>query len=333
MVDKPIGLSTTFIYVIFYKAMKSIFILLFLVSSLASLAGEEPVTLKTESGDIYGTLSLPETGKQVPVVLLIAGSGPTDRNGNNPVMTNNSLKMIAEGLAKAGIASLRYDKRGIAASTASMKQENDLRFEDYIQDAADWVKMLKNDSRFSEVIIAGHSEGSLIGMIAAKSRPAADKYISIAGAGQSAGQILRKQLAAQPEQIKELSYSYIEKLEKGDTIPDVPVLLYSLFRPSVQPYMISWLKYDPAKEISSLNIPVLIIQGGSDVQVKKEDADLLASACKNCRNIFIPDMNHVLKQCAIADLQLQMPIYKDPNLPLHEDLMKAITDFIKKENK
>lgn len=143
---------------------------------------ENEISLKNETCEIFGTLMSPAKGP-VPVALIISGSGPTDRNGNNPQMQNNSLKMLADELSKHNIASLRYDKRGIGKSKIADFNEVDLRFEDYIEDTKDWIALLKKDKRFSKVIIVGHSEGSLIGMIAAN-QSGADTFVSIAGAGE-----------------------------------------------------------------------------------------------------------------------------------------------------
>ena len=149
--------------------------------------------LKTPTGTLHGTLLAPESKKPVPVVLIISGSGPTDRDGNSAILPgkNDSLKMLAEGLAAKGIASLRYDKRGIGESAGAMTAEKDLRFETYIDDAAAWAAKLKKDPRFSRVVIAGHSEGSLIGMVAAQ-KGAAAAYVSIAGLARPADAVDRK---------------------------------------------------------------------------------------------------------------------------------------------
>lgn len=308
--------------------MKTLFCLLLILSAFTLKAQEEPVLLKTPSGDISGTLALPVKMGKAPVVLLIAGSGPTDRNGNNPQMRNNSLKLIAENLQRHNIASLRFDKRGIAASQDAGKKEHDLLFDDYVDDAEKWIKLLAADKRFSRIIIAGHSEGSLIGILASIGNPAVSQYISIAGGGFPASKILKKQLASQPEPLKKIMYDMIGKLEKGDTIANVSPLLYSLFRPSVQPYMISWFKYDPAKEISKLKIPTLILQGTTDIQVKQEDAEALATAAPKAEKAIIEDMNHVLKECRETDMNAQMIFYTTPDIPLHPDLMKTIIKFI-----
>jgi uncharacterized protein len=305
-----------------------ILILLLLAFSGSLFAGipDEPITLETKTGEIEGTLLYPASTEKLPVVLIIAGSGPTDRNGNNPMMTNNSLKMLAEGLFKYGIASVRYDKRGIAESKDAGLQESDLRFEHYVEDAKNWVDMLTKDSRFSDIIIIGHSEGSLIGMIASQ-KTEVRKFISIAGVGVPAGELLREQLKAQPPVILNQALPIIEKLEKGETENNVPQILFSLFRPSVQPYIISWFKYDPQKEISKLNKPVMILQGTTDIQVSVSDAEKLAVANKNAEKRIIGGMNHILKPSEI-EIQKNMQTYSNPNLPLNEELIEAIIEFI-----
>jgi uncharacterized protein len=291
-----------------------------------SFGQEEEITLETKTGDIKGSLLIPSVSEKTAVVLIIAGSGPTDRNGNNPMMTNNSLKMLAKELQKNGIASVRYDKRGIGESKNSGLQEIDLRFEDYVQDVEGWIKLLKEDDRFSNIIVLGHSEGSLIGMIASHKQEA-KKFISIAGIGIPAGDIIRKQLKGQPQFVLDESLKIIEKLENGETVENVSQMLYSLFRPSVQPYIISWFKYDPQKEIAKLDIPILIVQGTTDIQVSVSDADKLALANKKSQKQIIEGMNHILKESQ-ADRQKNIQTYSIPDLPLKKELMEVIVKFI-----
>lgn len=272
-----------------------------------------------------GTLLMPGGSSKIPVVLIIAGSGPTDRNGNNPMMKNESLHMLAQGLAAKGIASVRFDKRGIAASASAGKKEADLRFDDYIQDAIAWIELLKKDTRFSKVIVAGHSEGSLIGMMAANGR--ADGFVSIAGAGKAANQILKDQLATQPAMVKDPSYRIIDSLVLGKTVSDVSPMLFSLFRPSVQPYMISWFKYNPVTEITKLSIPVLIIQGTQDLQITLADADALSAAKPTAKKVVIQKMNHVLKIVEGGQAE-NVASYSNPSLPVSEELVKEVVSFV-----
>jgi len=291
---------------------------------------EETVKITSVTGIIEGTILTPRTIGKIPVVLIIAGSGPTDRNGNNPMMTNNSLKMLADLLAENKIASLRYDKRGIGKSKNAMINEEDLRFENYIEDAESWIEFLKKDKRFNQIIVAGHSEGSLIGMIASRNK-STDKFISIAGAGEPAGNVLKKQLESQNEYIKTESKTIIEELEKGNTVKDVPVILNSLFRQSVQPYLISWFKYNPQKEIKKLeDIPVLIIQGTTDIQVTVGDAENLHNSNPDSKLEIIERMNHIMKEAPI-DRELNIETYDNADLPLKNELSDIIVSFIKSE--
>jgi uncharacterized protein len=287
------------------------------------------IVLQTTTGKISGSLSVPTTGKKFAVVLIIAGSGPTDRNGNSgAAVTANSYKILADSLLQHHIASLRYDKRGIAESSNANTKEEDLTFEDYINDAVAWVALLKKDKRFSTIIIAGHSEGSLIGMVAAKTSNA-NKYISIAGAGEPVYETLKKQLAAQPDAIKNKCYPILDTLATGKIVTDVPPMLYSLFRPSVQPYLISWFKYNPKLEIVKLTIPVLIINGTTDIQVSTTDADSLHAACKQSKLVIIKGMSHLLKE-APADREKNIALYNSiPNEPIKSELVQAIVNFIK----
>jgi len=300
-------------------------LLCFFLASVFTLAQEEIIVLETPTGNIEGTLLVPSK-ENSPLVLIIAGSGPTDRNGNNPSLKNNSLIMLAQGLYENNIASLRFDKRGISRSVAAGMSEEDLRFEHYIEDVQQWCSLLKKDSRFSSFIILGHSEGSLIGMIASQIVDP-DKFISLAGPGFSMQETLRRQLADQPAYVLSMSLPVIEQLEKGKTVDSVPPLINMLFRPSVQPYLISTFKYDPVIEISKVRSPVLIVQGTTDIQIQVEDAKKLAASNSNSELVIIEGMNHILKE-APENRFLNLRTYGDPNLELKQGLIESITNFI-----
>jgi len=300
-----------------------------LLASIAS-AAEQPTELKTPTGTIHGTLLVPDTAKPpMPIVLLIAGSGPTDRNGNSAALPgrNDSLKMLAEGLAAKGIASLRYDKRGIAESRSAMTAEKNLRFETYIDDAVAWAKRLKKDPRFSKVVVVGHSEGALIGAVAAQKSGAAG-YVSIAGLARPADLVIRGQLMGKlPPDLRETSDKILEALKYGNTIDDVPPSLAALYRPSVQPYLISWFRYDPLEQVKKLTIPVLIVQGTTDIQVSVDDARALAAAKPEAKLEIIEGMNHVMKKVEM-DQGKQVASYGDPSLPVDPRLVDAIVGFV-----
>jgi pimeloyl-ACP methyl ester carboxylesterase len=312
------------------KWLLSLLFLGLATNARAAGASDQPVTLETPTGKVEGTLLLPSSGNKVPVALIIAGSGPTDRDGNSALLKgpNNSLKMLAQALAEAGIASVRYDKRGIAASRPAGAAESELRFDTYVDDAAAWISKLKGDARFSSVTVIGHSEGSLIGMVAAQ-RAKAEAFISIAGAGQSAPAILRRQVAGKlPPELAAANERILTSLEHGQLAGDVPPALAALYRASVQPYLISWFRYLPAERIAALKIPALIVQGDTDIQVSVEDAQALKAAKPDAVLAVIPGMNHVLKLVP-ADMQQQLASYADPALPLAPQFTKAILDFLR----
>ena len=293
---------------------------------------ESAITLETATANIYGTLNATQIDEQTPLVIIIAGSGPTDHNGNNTTgLQTNAYKMISDTLAKHGVASLRYDKRGIAESYFAGFREEDLRFEDYINDASEWVKKMQKDDAFSDIFILGHSEGSLIGMLAVQETDVSG-FISVAGPAQSADALILEQLVGQPQEIIDEAETILNALNQGMLVHDVSQFLYALFRPSVQPYLISWLKYDPVEEIARINEPLMVIHGSTDLQVKSSEAQQLAEANPNAELTIIDFMNHVLKNAG-DDIQTNLATYSNPNLPLNTEFCKVLTKFIKENIK
>jgi pimeloyl-ACP methyl ester carboxylesterase len=293
-------------------------------------AQPRPITLSTPSGDVQGTLEAPQALSCSPVVLIIAGSGPTDRDGNSAALPtpNNSLKMLAQALAEAGIASVRYDKRGIGASKFAAQDEAQLRFETDSGDAAAWIRQLRQEGHYASVTVLGHSEGSLIGMIAAR-EAGADAYISVSGPAQGASAILRHQLAGKlPPALAKENETILSALEHGQQPGTVPPELAALYRPSVQPYLISWFNYVPEREFAKLKVPSLIVQGTTDIQVDTSQAELLKTANPAARLAIVPGMNHVLKLVP-SDLPQQYASYGNPALPLAPAFTSAVTSFIR----
>jgi pimeloyl-ACP methyl ester carboxylesterase len=291
---------------------------------------DQPVMLDTSTGQIMGSMILPTAKAPVPVALIIAGSGPTDRNGNSAGLpgANNSLMLLAQALGDAGFASVRYDKRGIAASAAAGPSESDMRFDMLVDDAAAWIAKLQRDPRFSSVIVIGHSEGSLIGMIAAQGTKA-NAFVSLAGAGRGAADVLRTQFAGKlPPELAAANEAILSTLESGQTAAAVPKELAAFYRPSVQPYLASWFKYVPLDLIGKLDVPVLIVQGTLDIQVAVSEADLLKKGQPKAQLAIIPGMNHVLK---MVDASSPTPLasYSDPALPIAPGLTAVLVDFLR----
>lgn len=292
-------------------------------------ARSQPMELATPTGTLHGTLELPAGHAPFPVALIIAGSGPTDRNGNDlsAGLDTDCYQLLAQYLAHRGIASLRYDKRGAGVDFILALPESQLRLETYVSDAVGWGRLLRRDPRFSTLTVIGHSEGSLIGLLAAPRMPA-DAFVSIAGAGERASRVLLTQLQGKlPGDLYRASQAIVGRLAAGETASRVPPDLDALFRPSVQPYLISWFRYDPSREIAKLRMPVLILQGDRDLQVTAADARALHRADPAATLVLIPRMNHVMKDVG-ATIQENQRAYANPRFPLDATLAGSVASFI-----
>jgi uncharacterized protein len=313
--------TTLFIFLSFCSLLNPIF----------AQTHEENIVLKQSKGVLEGTLLMPNSTKKVPVVLIVAGSGPTDRNGNSSLnITAKPYQLLAEGLANNGIASLRYDKRGVGKSASSMMKESDLTFETYIQDVQQWIDTLKKSNRFSKITVLGHSEGSLLGMVAVQKSPV-NGYISLAGPARGIDEIIIEQMAQQPlpDSAKNEVKKNFERLKRGETFSKIMqnMSVYMIFRPSIQPYMISWLKYVPSEEIKKVKVKTLIIQGTTDIQVNENEGKLLAAAQPKAKLLLINGMNHVLKD-APADRAENIKTYTNPDLPIAKGMVEAVVKFV-----
>lgn len=286
----------------------------------------DTLTIQTSTGPVEGILVLPGGSEPAPVLLLHVGSGPTLRDGQSAAGNDNYFAQLADSLVQRGIGTFRYDKRGMGASSGSRIPEQDFRFDMQVDDAAQWIRTLREDARVGRIVLAGHSEGALVLALAHHEEPA-DAYVSIAGAGRPAAVVIRGQLARQlPEPMMEQVDSIFASLLRGETVDDTPPILAALFRPSVQPYLISWLPLDPAEIVSRIEAPVLIVQGTADIQIPVEDARLLADANPRARLALIEGMNHVLKVPAQDDPQRG---YGRPELPVSSELVEVLANFIR----
>ena len=291
---------------------------------------ETPISYKNLSGNISGTLTMPKNvSDKIPVVLIVADSGPTDRNGNNEQtgLNGNMYKLLAEGLAKNGIASVRYDKRMVGESKTANKVE-DLRFDDYVDDAVGLIGILNDDQRFSKVIILGHGEGSLAAMLAARDQPA-KIIISINATSEQGDKLMTEQFKSKPQYLQDEFKTLLDSMKKGKTFDNVDLAMYPLVTTAKQKYLISYFKYPPLRVIKLMKAPTLIIQGTTDVQVSVADAEKLKKAKSDATLITIKGMNHIMKEAPL-DKDQNMTTYSNPTLPLKAELVPDIVDFIKK---
>lgn len=311
--------------------MKKTFLLFALLLSSAILTAQEN-TFKTEEiaidPTLIGTLYKPDAVKgKTNLIILIAGSGNTDRDGNQSGMQTNYLKLLAEGLAKKKYTVYSYDKRQIAQMKAGTVDEKSISFDNLISDTKSIIAYFKAKKQFNKIIIAGHSEGSLVGVVASQGN--ADAYISLAGPGRRLDEIIVEQITRQAPAMKEEIQKDFEILKKGETFELKNPMLAPIFRESLQPYMISILKYNPQDEIKKLQIPILLINGSKDIQVPAHDAELLHEANPKSELVIIENMNHVLKEIK-GDNSENIKSYTDPALPVMPELVEKITTFLQK---
>lgn len=312
---------------------------LFCVASNVFAQTEEPLQYKitVPTGvelTLDGTLTLPQKPKKpIPVVLLIAGSGPTDRDCNSAYgLKSNAFKMLADSLVQKGIAVARYDKRGsgtnLQAAARVIKPEEH-RFNFYVSDAVGFIRQLQADKRFAKIYVAGHSEGSLVGMLAAEETKAAG-FISIAGAGRTIADVMKEQgrMAGNPKELQAEVDSALDSLRAGQSVHPKHPILRAQLSPKSQPALISWMQYDPAQVLKNYRGPVLIVQGKKDLQVAVTDAELLKAACPDARLVYFDQMNHILKDVAGTDKLENFKTYADPALPITSGLATILAQFI-----
>ena len=309
--------------------MKIKWFLLFILFFRIGIAQEKPLVSEEISINsiIDGTLLLPEKIEKPPLAIIIPSSGPINRNGNQANLNNNSYKYLAEGLYNKNIASFRYDKRLVKQIAEETFNENDILFEGFIEDAKAVREHFKNDNRFSKLIIIGHGQGSLVGMIVAQED--VDKYISIAGAGREIDDVIVFQLEKQAPELKDNARQAFDDLRVNGVALNYSPELSSIFRPSLQSFMFSWMKYNPQTEIAKLDIPILIINGDKDIQVQVSEAEKLKDAHSKAQLVIIKNMNHIFKEIK-GDLDENQKSYNDKGIPVISKLIKTINSFILK---
>jgi pimeloyl-ACP methyl ester carboxylesterase len=312
-----------------YKASlmkKTIFAIFLLCSSISIAQSVNDSSEDLKITDLIdGTLLKAKSTQPTPLLIIIGDSGPSDRNGNQMMMKNNSLRYLAEGLWKRNISSFRYDKRILKIMKMGEIQEEKINFDHFITDAKAVLNHFKNDARFSTIYILGHGQGSLVGMIAAQEN--ADGFISIAGAGQALDDMIVDQLALQSPGLKDNARESFDDLRVNGVALNYSPGIASIFRPSIQPFLYTWMQYDPAEEMKKLDMPVLIVTGDKDLQVQVTEAELLKKARPQAQLEIIQDMNHIFKKIKGDDIE-NSKSYNEYNRPVMPELIELIANFI-----
>jgi len=304
--------------------MKNYILSILLIAPVLNLLAQQEVKLSAENVDLYGTLLAP-SAKTNKVVLIISGSGATDRDGNTkPLYTNDALKKLAEELTSLGYATLRYDKRGVGKSISNALKAEDLRFEHNISDAGAWILFLKK--KYTDITVIGHSQGALVGMLAIQ-KNGVNGFISLAGLSEDAYTTVKRQLSNQPKFVVDDAFPILDSLKAGLKVNNVPSYLNSLFGPKIQDYFISFMRYDPRIEIRKISCPILVIQGTTDLQITVEGATEMSIGSPDVTLSIIEGMNHVLRK-STSNVNENMGTYSNAAQPLHPDLVITIRNFI-----
>jgi len=275
-------------------------------------------------GAIDAVLTIPSQVERPPVAMLIAGSGPTDRDGNGPLIKPATLKKLSAALVARGIATLRYDKRGANGWKPEFGLIEDFRFKDFVDDAAALVVHLRDSRKFSRVVVIGHSEGGLVAILTARRAPV-DRLVLLATTARRQGDLLKEQLARQvpPEMLKPIT-SAIDAMMAGRIVDPLPPGLN--IPPALQPSFASAFAEDPIPPLELVAQPILIAAGGRDRQVPQQDFEALAAAARKAETLWLSDMNHVLNDT--GDEADDLASYNQPERTLNAKLVEAIAAFV-----
>lgn len=300
-----------------------------------AVAQQREVEVECHWGKISATIDVPAEGANT-AILIVAGSGPTDRHGNSAAgLSTYSYKMLGEALAKGDVAVMRYDKRGIGLSPIPAEDVPNLVFEDYIDDARTCVEYLRNEG-FERVVVAGHSEGGLIALaLAAEDECCLDGVVLLCAPGYNMAEILNYQLSQQlvPAYMGLMvkSTNIINALKAGNMVAeaDIPKELMGLFHPTVQPFIISNMRYEPTLLAAECRVPMLIVSGGRDIQVSLANGKRIHEAQPAAEHVVFENMTHVLKDADTSDRMMQiMSVYSNASQPITEGVAEKITEFI-----
>jgi pimeloyl-ACP methyl ester carboxylesterase len=318
------------------RKLLSFFVPMALSTAAVAASPSAPVQTYVQAagplGPLKGTMLSPASGR-LAMALIIPGSGPTDRDGNNPLgVKAATYRLLAEGLAEHGIGTVRIDKRGLFASSAAVADGNAVTIDDYVADVGAWIEVIRKETGVACVWLLGHSEGGLIALAAAQKLPDICGLVLVSAAGRPLGEVLRTQLRANPANAPILpqAMTAIAALEAGRRV-DVAGMhpaLMPLFAPQVQGFLINAFSYDPAKLIAAVTKPVVIVQGRRDMQVGVDDAERLKDAAPKAELVLLPDVNHVLKTVTSDNPRANAATYADPSLPLAPGITEAIAKFI-----
>jgi pimeloyl-ACP methyl ester carboxylesterase len=290
---------------------------------------EAPFDVTSAGLLLPGTLTRPsESRGPIPVAVIVAGSGPTDRNGNGPLVQTDMYAQLAHGLAQRGIASVRYDKRGIGEGAKTI-DHSALTLDDYVNDVSAVARIVAADSQYSKVYLIGHSEGAGLVLQAANRGTPVAGIAMLSGIGRPLQEVLHDQfsLATDSLTVRRIDEAFARFLQ-GEDVPDAPEIARPVLVPGYRRLIVSMAAYDPEGEVARSPVPVLIVQGGLDLQVDVRDAERLHAAQPAAKVLVLPTANHVFKAASSRDPAAQMSLYQDRSIPIVPELVEGIADWI-----
>lgn len=295
-------------------------------------AGVE-ITAPGPVGPLAGTLIDPDP--KGPLLLIVPGSGPSDRDGNNPMgVAGGPYRQLAEALAARGVGTLRFDKRGIGGSRGAVGNANQVKMTDYAADVHAWIDVARKRTGRACIWVAGHSEGGLITLIAAQQPEGICGIVLISAAGRPLGAIMRDQFRANPGNapIMDSAMGMLDAFEAGRHVDPATLKppLGQLFPDSVQDFLIDQMRYDPPALAAKLKLPVLVVAGEYDVQIGVPDAQALAAAAPGAKLTVIPGMTHVLRIAPGPGPAASFATYGNAGLPVAPALVDAVAGFVKR---
>lgn len=288
-------------------------------------AGE--IRVQSKYGVIYGTLLKPVDNPTKTLVILVAGSGPTDRDGNSTALKgkNDSHKALAYGLKEQGFATFRFDQRSSGETWKKTKLKNIDSFSVFVDDLINVIQTLKKEQSFDRIVLVGHSQGAMVATLAAQVEPV-DGLVILAGASQPIDEVLLWQIKQQNMPGYDEMEKIVGQLKQGKTVDKISADAELIFRRSVQEFLISWMRYDPYVEIKKLKIPLLFLYGSQDMQVPPAGIPYWKELTTGENTVVFQGMNHVLKE--VNNEKDNVSSYSDPSFSLHPEIVNTIVKYI-----
>ena len=303
---------------------------------MSDLVRREEVRFKSGELTLTGTLAVPGVSGAVPAVLMLPGSGQTDRDDNAKALAIDVFPQLSTAIERQGLATFRYDKRGVGASEGDYFSSD---FDDRLTDAVAAVEWLRARPEVdaSRVIVLGHSEGALLSVrLAAGAAPVAGAVL-LAGAAQAGEQILTWQgrqiadsLTGVSKWVVRLLHIDLAKSQRK-ALNRIRSSRADVVRIQGRKINAAWMRqfmaYDPAPDLARVGVPVLAITGDRDLQVNPDDLDLMRDLVKGPFEAFRPSgVTHLLRT---EGTKRGLSGYKEQvRRPVDPRVISAVTDWL-----